>query len=224
MKKTRKKILKHPLVQRCLAFIGFLYIRFVYATNRWQFIGDYYIDAYVAAQKPVIICFWHGRLLMLPCAWKWKQPFTMLLSSHGDGRLISRVVDYLHINTVAGSTTRGGGKAALGLVKILKKGTPIGITPDGPRGPARQVSPGIVTLSRLAKADIIPVSYATSRRKILGTWDSFHLPLPFGRGVIVAGAPIPYPGSEVDSQDLTDRIKKALDAVLMESDVRVIEK
>ena len=44
-------------------------------------------------------------------------------------------------------------------------------------------SGGIVNLARLAGAPIVPIVCATSRRRILNTWDRFNLALPFGRGV-----------------------------------------
>eukprot|EP01037_Dinobryon_pediforme_P016836 gene16836-17018_t len=61
------------------------------------------------------------------------------------------------MDVISGSTTRGGAKAALALVKAVRSGVIIGITPDGPKGPAYKVSPGIVTIAKLVQADIIPV-------------------------------------------------------------------
>jgi len=220
MKKVLKKIVKLSGFQAALAFLGFLYIRFVYLTNRWQFVNLERIDGYVSNNKPFIICFWHGRLAMLPCAWRWKMPFQMLLSSHRDGRLIGAVLKYFGIGIISGSTTRGGAEAAFGLVKAVRAGTAIGITPDGPKGPVHKVSPGIVTLAKLVQVDIIPVSYATSRRKTLKTWDRFHFPLPFGRGVFVVGTPIlcPNPDEVIDTTWQT-KVENALNEATNQADV-----
>jgi lysophospholipid acyltransferase (LPLAT)-like uncharacterized protein len=76
------------------------------------------------------------------------------------------------------------------MLKRLKEGSCVGITPDGPRGPAMQASAGIVNVARLAGVPILPLTYATSRRRILATWDCFHLALPFGRGAYLWGEPI----------------------------------
>src|SRR5439155_22189546 len=62
--------------------------------------------------------------------------------------------------------------------------------PDGPRGPAMRASSGIVNVARLAGVPIVPVVFATSRRRVLTSWDQFHLPKPFGRGVFLWGEPI----------------------------------
>ena len=71
----------------------------------------------------------------------------------------------------SGSEVSVGGLAALrAMVKTLKDGNCVGITPDGPRGPAMQASPGIVAAARLAQVPIVPLAYATRRRRIMATW------------------------------------------------------
>jgi 1-acyl-sn-glycerol-3-phosphate acyltransferase len=72
----------------------------------------------------------------------------------------------------------------------LKEGDCVAITPDGPRGPAMKVGIGIVNAARLAEVPIVPITYATSRRRILPSWDHFHVALPFGRGIFLWGEPI----------------------------------
>ncbi len=218
MKKLFKKFLSSKIGLEALAFLGVLYIRFVYYTSRWQFIHKDIIEDYIKNKKPFIICFWHGRLAMLPCAWQWKGPFQMLLSEHRDGRLIANVLKHFKISIAYGSTTRGGAKAALELVKSMLSGIAIGITPDGPKGPAYKVSPGIITLSKLAKADIIPVSYATSKRKTLRTWDKFLLPLPFGKGLYIAGDPISYPKENTDKESCQKILEDSLNSITEKAD------
>jgi lysophospholipid acyltransferase (LPLAT)-like uncharacterized protein len=79
------------------------------------------------------------------------------------------------------------------MLKRLGDGNCVAITPDGPRGPAMTASLGIINLARLARVPIQPITYATSRRRLLATWDRYHLALPFGRGVILWGEPIEIP-------------------------------
>src|SRR5208283_1793653 len=97
---------------------------------------------------------------------------------------------YFGIETIAGSTSRGGSSALRAMLNRLKEGGCVGITPDGPRGPTMTVSVGIINIARLARVPILPLVYATSRRRVLATWDRFHLALPFGRGVFLWGEPI----------------------------------
>jgi len=114
----------------------------------------------------------------------------MLISAHRDGRIIADAVTYFGVQSIPGSTRRGGSAALRRMLKQLATGDCVGITPDGPRGPAMVASVGIVNLARLAGAPIVPIVYATSRRRILNSWDRFNLALPFGRGVFVWGEPI----------------------------------
>lgn len=114
----------------------------------------------------------------------------MLISAHPDGQIIADAVTYFGVDSIAGSTSRGGSAALRTMLKRLKAGDCVGITPDGPRGPAMTASTGIVNIARLAGVPILPITYATSRRRMLATWDRFHLPWPFGRGVYLWGEPI----------------------------------
>jgi lysophospholipid acyltransferase (LPLAT)-like uncharacterized protein len=114
----------------------------------------------------------------------------MLISKHRDGRLIARTIGILGYHTIAGSSSRGGMEALREIIRVLKAGHIVGITPDGPRGPRMHLQKGAVQAARLANVPIVPLTYATSRRKILRSWDKFHLPLPFGRGVFVWGSPV----------------------------------
>jgi lysophospholipid acyltransferase (LPLAT)-like uncharacterized protein len=167
-----------------------LYIRLVHLTTIWSIDGSEWPHRLRAEGKPFILAFWHGRLLMIPMAWRRLAPMHMLISAHPDGQIIADAVTYFGVDSIAGSTSRGGSAALRTMLKQLKMGDCVGITPDGPRGPAMTASAGIVNLARLARVPILPITYATSRRRVLATWDRFHLPWPFGRGVYLWGEPI----------------------------------
>jgi lysophospholipid acyltransferase (LPLAT)-like uncharacterized protein len=151
--------------------------------------------------RTFIVAFWHGRLLMMPIAWHRLTDFHMLISAHPDGRIIAGAMTYFGIETIAGSTRRGGSAAFRMMLKRLKEGGCVGITPDGPHGPAMKASLGIVNIARRARVPIVPLTYATSRRRVLATWDRFHLALPFGRGVYMWGEPIEI-GVDLDEAGL----------------------
>jgi len=195
-----RNLLKSEFIYRIFAFLAAQYIRLVFFTSKWESYGQEIPESYIKAQKPFIVCFWHGRLGMLACAWTWKNyPFRMLLSAHRDGQLIGKTVAYFGINSIAGSTQKGGTQALRELIKALRAGETIGITPDGPRGPHQIASLGVITLAKLANVDMIPITFSTSRRVRLSTWDRFHLALPFSRGIFEWGRPIPPPSSGEES-------------------------
>jgi lysophospholipid acyltransferase (LPLAT)-like uncharacterized protein len=218
MKRFLKKFLRSNWGQALLSFLGYNYIKFVYRTSSWEYINKSIIETYLKENKPFIICFWHGRLMMLPLAWQWSQLFKMIISTHGDGALIAKVSKYFRIGCIEGSTTRGGAKASLQIIQSSKEGIVIGITPDGPRGPLHTVSPGTVSLAKWTQADLIPVSYATRRRRILKTWDQFHFSLPFTKGVFVIGNPVPYPLDDKDFNKVSETLKQHLDLATSQAD------
>ncbi|HEY4470178.1 MAG TPA: glycosyltransferase N-terminal domain-containing protein [Stellaceae bacterium] len=177
-------------LRRLFCWVIQLYIRLVYRTNRWSVEGGDIPLRLRQQGRPFILAFWHGRLLMIPMAWQRLAPMHMLISAHRDGRIIADAVTYFGVNSIAGSTRRGGMTALRAMLKQLAAGDCVGITPDGPRGPAMHASAGIVNAARLARVPIVPVTFATSARWVLSTWDRLHLALPFGRGVFIWGEPI----------------------------------
>ncbi|MBA4118765.1 MAG: hypothetical protein C0514_07735 [Candidatus Puniceispirillum sp.] len=163
---------------------------FVYKTSRWQKIGWEYPEAYWREGKPFILCFWHNRLLMACFTWTGPMSIHMLISAHSDGQIIAKTIGHFGLKTIAGSSSKGGAQALRQMIKALKNGDAVGITPDGPRGPRFEVSEGIVSLARLSGLDILPVSFGVSRRRVLSSWDRFILALPFSKGVLLWGEPI----------------------------------
>jgi lysophospholipid acyltransferase (LPLAT)-like uncharacterized protein len=188
-----KKILQSDLMAAVVCFIGALYIRLVHWTGRWRIEGEDIPKSLHKAGKPFIHCFWHGRLLMMPYCWRRADLTIVLTSTHQDGRLISRTVKHFNINAVEGSTGKGGAQATRRLIKLLRKGGIVGLTPDGPRGPRMRVSEGTIALARLSGAPIVPSAYSVARGRILGSWDRFVLALPFSRGVYLWSDPIEVP-------------------------------
>jgi lysophospholipid acyltransferase (LPLAT)-like uncharacterized protein len=139
-----------------------------------------------------------------------QTPIRALVSHHRDGRFIGLVIRRFDMDTVLGSSSRGGAKALRNLLVSLRQGDIIGITPDGPRGPRRQAAPGVAQLAALSGAPVVPVAARTTRQLRLNTWDRMVIPLPFGRGVIVCGAEIPVPRTAW--QDVEPAIAAALNA------------
>jgi len=199
------------------------YAKLIWATGRWTIEGREHLLRLHDERRPSFAAFWHGRILVMPFAWHRRSKFHMLISSHVDGRIIAGAVSYFGIEWIAGSSSEGGGAALRAMLRHLKAGDGVGITPDGPDGPAMRAKPGIITAARLAKAAVLPVSYATRWRRILGSWDLFHLPLPFSRGIMIYGAPIEI-GAADDAAALEAarlRVEQALNAITAEADRRM---
>ncbi len=185
-----RRLLRRKRVRGVVCWVMQLCIRFVYLTNRWSIEGGERPRRLRSEGRAFIGAFWHGRMMMIPMGWQRLAPMHMLISAHRDGQLIAGAMTYFGIQSIAGSTRRGGSAALRTMLKRLEAGDCVAITPDGPRGPAMTASAGIVNVARLARVPIQPITYATSRRRVLPTWDRYHLALPFGRGVFLWGEPI----------------------------------
>ena len=87
------------------------------------------------------------------------------------------------------------------------------ITPDGPRGPSRRMSRGIVFLASRTGNAIVPTAFACSRCwRIAGSWTSLVIPKPFAHVVLLAGEPIDVPAG-LDLQDIDRYVSKVQDAM-----------
>ena len=190
LRRKIRQFVRSDRLRRVLCYAIHLYIRFVYATNRWSVVGAEHPRRLRDAGQPFILAFWHGRLIMIPMAWQRLAPIHMLISAHRDGRIIADAVAHFGVQTVTGSTHKGGSVALRAMVKSLAAGDCVGITPDGPAGPAMVASNGIVNVARLARVPIVPVTFATSRRRMMRSWDRMQIALPFGRGAFIWGEPI----------------------------------
>ncbi|GBR69495.1 glycosyltransferase N-terminal domain-containing protein [Gluconobacter kanchanaburiensis] len=173
-------------------------------STRWTIGGSPRgLEALTTAHQGVVVAFWHRSLTLTPALWFWakdKQPdltLRVLISRNPDGMLIADVVRPWGIIGIHGSSSKkgknkGGAAVLRTALKELEAGSVVGITPDGPRGPAEQVQPGAVVLSRLADCAVVPIGLASSGLR-LPSWDGLVLPLPFGKGAIVAGTPLFQP-------------------------------
>jgi lysophospholipid acyltransferase (LPLAT)-like uncharacterized protein len=218
-----RRVVQSSRLRRLLCRVMQLYIRLVYATNRWTVEGGEVPHRLRDEGKSFILAFWHGRLMMIPMGWQRLAPMHMLISAHRDGRIIADAVSHFGVHSIPGSSRRGGTAALRTMLRRLEAGDCIGITPDGPRGPAMRASAGIVNVARLGRVPIVPIVFATSRRRVLGTWDRFHLALPFGRGVFLWGPPIEIP-PDLDPEGLERArllVESRMNEMAREADRRV---
>ncbi|MFP4055915.1 MAG: lysophospholipid acyltransferase family protein [Candidatus Brocadiia bacterium] len=169
-------------------------------------------------------CFpsWHSQQLV-PLFHHRHTGGVVLVSEHADGELIARVLGRLGYTCVRGSTTHGAARALMRLVKMMREGCDVGITPDGPLGPRYVVQPGVVYLAQKAGAPVVPMGFASSRYWEFRSWDRFRVPKPWSRARLVYGEPIHVPrevsGQEVErwrlrvEQGLKEATRRAEEAV-----------
>lgn len=181
---------------------------FLVNTIRWQTVGTPYSQD---DPERKLYLFWHARMLMIPKLSRGIWHGYMLISSHRDGGFIADTMHLLGIETVRGSSTRGGARAVLQMLRAVRQqGRHLAVTPDGPRGPREVVKKGTVQLAMKGELPVVPVCYATKRHWRFNSWDRFYLPQPFTRGVFVIGEPVRL-SPEGDMEESIRLVQQAMD-------------
>ncbi len=204
-----RRITRSDRFQSIISYPLALYFQIVTWTAR--------IDRPPPPPGPYILAMWHGRLVMLPMMRNGKKPLIALISGHRDGRIISKIGAIFNIQTVTGSSSKGGMRAVRELQRFASDGHSLFVTPDGPRGPRMHVNNGILELARLTRLPILPATISPQRSIVFSSWDRLFLPLPFSRIVIRWGEPIVV-SADADRGALGEHLGDALTALQTEAD------
>ncbi|HET9225138.1 MAG TPA: lysophospholipid acyltransferase family protein [Thermoanaerobaculia bacterium] len=199
-----------------MSFLAAGLIRALRATTRLRHHGDGPMRKKEKDGEHFILAFWHRHLLLMPYSYRGKG-ISVLVSQSKDGELIARTVARLGIDSSRGSTSRGGVAGMRTLLRKAAEGWDIAFTPDGPRGPASEVQPGVILAAAATGLPIQPVAIAASRAKRLNSWDRFLIPLPFSRVHFVYGEPLTVE-RRGDPETAAAELKRRLDAVEAEAE------
>ena len=197
---------------------GALLVRLLAATWRVRVINGEFPRQLRRDGTPVLFTLWHGHLLPLLMQHR-GEPVAIVISEHRDGEIIARVAERLGYRTVRGSTTRGGERALLGLARVLQDGGDAAVTPDGPRGPARQFAPGALVAAQRSGAAILPIAAAADRAWRLRSWARFMIPKPFARVTVAYATPtrVEAPSARA-AAELAPRFQALLDEAVALAD------
>lgn len=165
-----------------------------------------------SATERYIYSVWHDSMV-LPVFGGKHCCTTALTSHHKDGSFVAGVLRWRNIPAVRGSTSRIRTSAVRELIDTVASRHLV-ITPDGPRGPNRVMSPGIPYLASRTGRAVVPSGFACSSCwRWKGSWSDLIIPKPFAKVVLVAGAPIHVP-RDLHTNDLpqyVEQIQAAMD-------------
>lgn len=176
---------------RWLIAVGFRLLQLWVRTLRYEIddragvIGKPTDENYIGA-------LWHNRLLIFPFVLRRffsDRRGAALISASRDGELLSDAIKRFGFDVVRGSSSRLGASAILQLTDVLASGRDVVITPDGPRGPAYELGPGIIFLAQKSGAAVVPINMEYSSCWRLKSWDRFILPRPFAKIRVIIGQP-----------------------------------
>lgn len=208
--------------ERILALVGSTILKALFLTIRLR-LDDRCGISRNAFPEPCLLCFWHNRILGITYAFhrfypkKLRRGVTVLTSPSKDGEILSQFVGAFGMGSVRGSSSRRGSRALLELVRIIRDGGDIAITPDGPRGPRYSLGPGVILLALTTGTPIVPIHASFSRCFRMKTWDGFIIPLPFSTISVTVAEQINIPKDlgeaefEQARKNLEDNLKNAAD-------------
>jgi lysophospholipid acyltransferase (LPLAT)-like uncharacterized protein len=176
---------------RWLIAVGFRLLQLWVRTLRYE-IDDRAGVIGKPADENYIGALWHNRLLIFP--FMLRRFFSdrrgaALISASRDGELLADAIKRFGFDVVRGSSSRLGASAILQLTDVLASGRDVVITPDGPRGPAYELGPGIIFLAQKSGAAVVPINMEYSSCWRLKSWDRFILPRPFAKIRVIIGQP-----------------------------------
>ena len=200
---------------RWLIALGFRLLQIWARTLRYEI-----DDRLGAVGRPVkenyIGVLWHNRLLIFPFVLRRFFPNrrgAALISASRDGDLLADAIKRFDFDVVRGSSSRLGASAILQLTDVLASGRDVVITPDGPRGPAYELGPGIIFLAQKSGAPVVPVNMEYSSYWRLKSWDRFILPRPFSKVRVIIGQSHHVRSTSTPEEFETERLR--LQGVMM---------
>ena len=213
------KMLKTQRGISATVFLSSMILRLLLLSVRWQYFNRSKSD--LPFDRPVIFINWHSRLLAMPKVLSKHSRTSYIISPSYDGQLIAGTVAPLGISTIWGSRSKKAISGYRAMMRHLKSGGHIGITPDGPRGPARQAAMGALMLAKSSGAPLVPITWSAQGLWRLSSWDRLAIPKPFSRGVQIFGAPIyvPHDADAMTLDGLRLQIEDALNALGGEADL-----
>src|SRR5688572_11093615 len=184
-----KYTLKERVKIRGADLVFFVAIKVIGWTIRWETEGLENLESVQADGGIPIYCLWHDRIFAGTYFLRGRG-IVVITSQSLDGEYIARFLKRLGYGTVRGSSSRGGVRALIEMVRCMRDGLSMAFTVDGPRGPRYEAKSGAVLLAKKTGNPMLPFSVALSRLWTVNSWDKMQIPKPFARARFILSDPI----------------------------------
>lgn len=177
-------------------------IRFLVLLTRFEFQISRQCLQKLEKNEPFVVVFWHGELLFQPLLFQKfakDKKIWVLISKHFDGEIISNAVHYFGIQSLRGSSSKGGIKALQHAIEKIKQNDYVAITPDGPRGPYHSVADGVVLLAQKTQVPVVVVRIIYHNAWECKSWDKFKIPKPFSKVKFIIKEPFLLESMELEA-------------------------
>jgi lysophospholipid acyltransferase (LPLAT)-like uncharacterized protein len=190
------------IIIRAAGLLFYLLIRIVGLTARVTVEGKHNLDEIRASGRLPIYAVWHDRIFLGTYLLRDSRA-VYLTSQSFDGEYIARFLQRFGYGVIRGSSTRGGGRGLVEMVRGMRRRLEMGFTVDGPKGPRYVAKPGVLMLAKKTGNPILPFTVSAQHYWMVNSWDRLQIPRPFTRAKLIFGNPI-----EVDS-DADDAVLAA---------------
>lgn len=199
---------QYPLKKRILITLADLVFYFSIKLLGWlsriDVRGMEHHEAILEAGKIPIYTLWHDRIFLGTYFWR-KRGIAVMTSKSFDGEYIARFIQRFGYGAIRGSSSRGGAKALVEMIKEMRDGVPMAFTIDGPRGPKYEAKLGPVILAKKTGNPIMPFIVEPKNFWQANSWDKMHVPKPFTRALTIIGEPI-YVASDATEDEVTAKL------------------
>lgn len=179
--KNLKKCVEQWIKCSLLPPVAAAVLRSIARSMRYETQGHEAVEAVYREGRHIILAFWHAQQLMIPFGYRGTGSH-VLISRHGDGEIIARIIARFGHEAVRGSSTRGGAGALRALIKLGRSGRDVVVTPDGPKGPRHVAKLGVIHLAKATGLPIVPLAFACSKKNSLRAGIATWSRTPFREG------------------------------------------
>ena len=186
-------------------------------TVRFEIRGWENFESIQSDGRQPIYTFWHDRIFLGTYVWR-KRGIVVMTSKSFDGEYIARFIQRFGYGAIRGSSSRGGSKALVEMIKAMRAGLPMAFTVDGPRGPRYVAKAGPVLLAKKTGNPLMPFIVEANRYWTSRSWDKMQIPRPFTRALLIIAKPIyaAAAGPAADPDTVVQELQSSLDALVEE--------
>ncbi|MEL6685771.1 MAG: hypothetical protein AAFN63_06760 [Pseudomonadota bacterium] len=217
----RKRIEKSQRLATLVASVAGSYLRVCHRTTKWTVAGLQ--DLQNALQDgPVLLVMWHSRSVMGALHWPVADgPLSSLYDRSPIGRVSGALQRSAGLQPMEMSRKLSNRAASKVVLQRVKEGVSIGMTGDGPLGPALHVKDAPLDWARATGMPVFCYAFSTTKGRRLRSWDQMLVPHPFGKGAHVFRR---FPGTvprrldAAEREALRDEMCRWMNEVMAEAD------
>ena len=201
-------------------WVGYIALLLVGRTLRWETFGWGYWESARQMGKGLVYTCWHRQIFAGTWFWR-KRGIVAMASQNFDGEYITRILQKNGYGVARGSSSRGGAKALVEMIRCQRQGLDTVFTIDGPRGPRFVAKPGSVQLAKATWAGILCFHSAVHPAFVFKkSWDRTEFPFPFSRAAMFVAPPIfvPRDADRAEQGRKLQQVQSTLDELRMRAE------